>query len=419
MKNNQQTNMRRTVKINLGKLASAFMPTASAYLVAANFVINFGLNNEYTNEFSLHKGTYEAVRTLTNLPSQLTISARSKAYEALASLKKKKSSKPPVMTAPTYRLDARSFSILTDKIFNKKFFSILTLDGRIKLPAKIPDFYQEYFDASKGWKVGSTDLTINKQGYISLHITFSKPLSTFPVNQQPKVVAVDRGINNLLVSSKNKFYSGKDLQNHLIRIDTLRSSLQKKGTQSAKRHLRRLSGVQKRLMADINHCISKKILSEMKAGDTLVLEDLTGVRDSKTRSKKHRTNLNRWSFYQLQTNFIYKAEALCIRVVLIDPKYTSQHCLRCGHTEKANRNGVHFDCRRCHYKTNADLLGSKNILLKFYGAVFSPSRKVGRKPKDGVRGNLLAGKPASKNKSKIPNASKPAKVNKQKALSSI
>ena len=41
----------------------------------------------------------------------------------------------------------------------------------------------------------------------------------------------------------------------------------------------------------------------------------------------------------------------CIRV---NPAYTSRTCSRCGHEEKANRNGKEFECKACGFKANAD-----------------------------------------------------------------
>ena len=128
------------------------------------------------------------------------------------------------------------------------------------------------------------------------------------------------------------------------------------------------AGQERRFKADINHQIAKQIVSDMKPGDTIVLENLSGIRNNKRR-KAQRIMINGWNFFQLEQFLIYKAEAKGIRVEFIDPRYTSQHCLACGNTSRNNRDGALFSCRKCHFKMNADLVGAKNILLKYLGAL--------------------------------------------------
>jgi hypothetical protein len=46
--------------------------------------------------------------------------------------------------------------------------------------------------------------------------------------------------------------------------------------------------------------------------------------------------------------------------------YTSQSCVKCGHTSKLNRpnKGLLFRCECCGYELHSDLLGSRNIALR-------------------------------------------------------
>jgi len=50
----------------------------------------------------------------------------------------------------------------------------------------------------------------------------------------------------------------------------------------------------------------------------------------------------------------------------INPKYTSQQCLRCGHINKLNRiTQRQFKCINCNFEMNADFNASANIALRF------------------------------------------------------
>ena len=71
----------RVAKIKLNMRADEIRPTISAYSKAFNLVCQVGFADKDKNGVSLHKKTYAETREY--LPSQLAISARMKATEAL------------------------------------------------------------------------------------------------------------------------------------------------------------------------------------------------------------------------------------------------------------------------------------------------------------------------------------------------
>ena len=65
---------------------------------------------------------------------------------------------------------------------------------------------------------------------------------------------------------------------------------------------------------------------------------------------------------ELEVDALWNGKLLYI----IDPKYTSQQCLRCGHTNKLNRiTQRQFKCIKCNFGMNADFNASANIALRF------------------------------------------------------
>ena len=72
----------------------------------------------------------------------------------------------------------------------------------------------------------------------------------------------------------------------------MRSKLQAKGTRSAKKLLKKISGREKRFMTWINHNISKAIIDSFD-GNKIVLEDLSGIRN-KNRGREGKMKLMRW-----------------------------------------------------------------------------------------------------------------------------
>lgn len=113
-----------------------------------------------------------------------------------------------------------------------------------------------------------------------------------------------------------------------------------------------------------NHKYSKYIVDFAIKNNcgVIQMEDLTGV----TANTKEKF-LKDWSYYDLQNKITYKAEALGITVIKIDPKYTSKRCSKCGCIHEDNRNckdnQSKFECVVCHHKENADINAAKNISL--------------------------------------------------------
>jgi len=73
------------------------------------------------------------------------------------------------------------------------------------------------------------------------------------------------------------------------------------------------------------------------------------------------------------------------RLILADPKYTSQTCPKCGYTSSSNRpTQAHFGCLLCGYTENADVVGALNVLKKSRTGSVRPSSELGNKSAAGT-----------------------------------
>jgi putative transposase len=120
-------------------------------------------------------------------------------------------------------------------------------------------------------------------------------------------------------------------------------------------------------MTDVNHQLSKALVKEAGKHSLLVLEDLTGIRSATERVRvRSRYVTVSWAFHQLRQMVEYKAKLNQSAVYAVDPKYTSQMCPKCGHTEQSNRNKqLHlFQCKNCNYRSNDDRVGAMNLRAK-------------------------------------------------------
>ena len=118
------------------------------------------------------------------------------------------------------------------------------------------------------------------------------------------------------------------------------------------------------------HALKALNLSNVKL---LVLEDLKYVKSGK-RGKFSRT-LNRRLSHWLYTNVCNWLEHYCemqgIKVMLVNPAYTSQYCPFCNNWDKRNRKGKVFQCSTCGSTEDTDTHASKNMELLGLAGLYS------------------------------------------------
>ena len=90
------------------------------------------------------------------------------------------------------------------------------------------------------------------------------------------------------------------------------------------------------------------------------MEELKDIRNGRKGRVFNRKRSN-WAYFQLRQFISYKAENLGKHLVLVDPRYTSQRCSKCGLVDKANRNKSAFHCLSCDFVCHSDLNASDNI----------------------------------------------------------
>jgi putative transposase len=329
------------------------------YTNSFNEVCKIGWDAKLThNGNALHSLTYYDQKAETGLPSQLICSARVKATEALKSvkaiIKKGRKATCPVSKACPIRYDANSYTVW----FDRSELSIATIDGRKRLPFKLPEYYKQYIQ--KGWKSCSADLCRDKKKRWWLHLVMEA--TTPEIELSEECVGVDLGIVNPATDSRGNFYGEPRWKTVEQKTFQHRRRLQRKGTKSAKRHLKKMSGRQQRFRRDCDHVLSKRLVKSVSKGATLVFEDLTNIRGRAKGSKTHRRRLHSWSFFQFQTFVSYKAERLGISIAFVDPRYTSQKCSKCKHRERGNRVSQSvFKCKACGFECSADINSAINI----------------------------------------------------------
>lgn len=350
--------MQLSIKIKLvptEEQKKILLKTIETYNEACNFVSQIAFENKTASVVKIHHKCYYEIRNRFNLSSQMAVRVVGKVADAykIARNKKLRLDKP-------YQFNKHGAIIYDQRILSWKGLekvSLLTLSGRQVIPIVLGEYQQQKLIFPRRGQVN----LIYESGnfYLIPIVEVPEP----PEKMSKEFLGVDMGIVNLAVDSMGEFYSGNEVNKRVEKIDKLRHDLQKCGSKSAKRHLKKLSGKEKRFRTNVNHIISKKIVEKAKRHSlSIALENLKGIRQRATVRKSQRRQHSSWTFNQLRRFLEYKAKLAGIVIKLVDPHYTSQRCSCCGYVAKHNRkNQSNFICRSCGFSANADLNGAINI----------------------------------------------------------
>ncbi len=302
--------------------------------------------------FALHQALYHALRQQSDLSAQVVVRLFAKVADAY---KKDKKTQRHFRPHGAIAYDDRILTWYTDK----QRVSIWTVGGRLNIPYQCGQRQREMLTYRKG----ESDLVYSKSKdafYLLAVCDIPDPSE----QETDTALGIDLGRTNIAVDSDGEMFTSDVIEVNRIRKAELRRRLQKRGSKSAKRHLKQLSGKQRRFQRDVNHCISKRLVQKAeRTGRSIRLEDLKGInRRTRVRGKEERARQHNWSFAQLRAFITYKAAMRGVRVELVDPRYTSQRCFECGNIDKANRKTqADFSCTVCGHTANADVNAAKNI----------------------------------------------------------
>ena len=230
----------------------------------------------------------------------------------------------------------------------------------------------------KIYKISASKLIYNeKKKCWMLNLSYSFSNDSETELDKDKILGIDLGIHYPICASINgerKFFKidGGEIEHTRRKIEARKKSLLKQGISCGEGRIGHGIKTRNKPVYDIEDKISKfRDTANHKYSRALInyavnnncgiiqMEDLTGITSDSNRFLKN------WSYFDLQTKIEYKAQEVGIKVVYIDPHYTSQRCSKCGYISKDNRTEqALFLCQKCGYKTNADYNASQNIAIK-------------------------------------------------------
>lgn len=318
------------------------------------------------NELAMQSLVYHSVRALFGLSSQLAIHALRRVSG------NRKTAKHKGFTVKKFAPTSATYDVRTFGFREKDWTASLTLiGGRERFNLAIGN-YQRGLLKGQNPKTATLLKRNNGRYYLNIQLESEPPIP----EDTDKVLGVDLGRTDIAVTSDGDKFSGQSITKIRDKYAFVRAQLQykaAKGTRSSRRRCRKLqqqlSGKERRFQTDVNHVTSYQIIKSAKDNNqSIALEELTGIRErtnAKTGSKRERRLSNSWSFYQLRQFMDYKAIKFGVKLVLVDPRYTSQTCHNCLHIHpvrgESYRSGKKFVCGHCGWVGDADLNGAKNI----------------------------------------------------------
>ena len=227
------------------ELLKATLERANA---ACNAISDYAWDHKTFGKYPLQQALYHALRNEFELTAQLVVRCLGKVADSYTLDKKTKRTFKPLGAIP-YDNRILNYRQPTETV------SIWVLGGRQEMSYQGGDRQRELLKRQKG----ESDLWYTAgEFYLLATCEIDEPTE----QEVQTFLGVDGGIVNIATDSDGEVHRANHVNHVRYRHRRLRQNLQKKGTHSARRRLRKLSGQERRFARDTNHCISKRIVAK-------------------------------------------------------------------------------------------------------------------------------------------------------------
>lgn len=240
------------------------------------------------------------------------------------------------------------------------------------------------------WKTGSGQLVRNKRDrgnkYI-MHLVVTYEPDPFKTISETVIMGVDQGVTTpaaihfrtngepekwaMLIGDGKMLLNARaivrsDIIRHLRGLKRKDSPLQGHAREAALERLKELRKREQRIMKTASQKIAASIAEQAKRNGAGIwqIENITGsIKEGKPWLAKN------WAPGMLMDALRWQAKQIGAEIRLIDPRYTSQRCSKCGHIDTGNRpkgkmKASYFKCTACGYTDHADKNAARNISVE-------------------------------------------------------
>ncbi|WP_300970523.1 RNA-guided endonuclease InsQ/TnpB family protein, partial [Turicimonas muris] len=222
------------------------------------------------------------------------------------------------------------------------------------------------------------NITVSREG-LKWFVSIQTEFEIEPKRMINSEIGIDMGVKKFVTFSNGTFVEPvNSLKNNLKQLAKLQKKLsrQQKGSSNSKKTKAKITKLHRRI-ANIRRDFLHKITTTIAKNHGIVfMEDLkvsnmsasaSGTVEQPGKKVRQKSGLNRsildQGWYSFKTMLAYKLEERGGLLVLVPPKNTSRTCPNCGYISAKNRQTqAHFECTKCGYKENADVVGAINVL---------------------------------------------------------
>lgn len=267
----------------------------------------------------VHDANYKDIRLkYPQIPAQVIIRAENDVAATYRTIKSNKHrlTEAAVKQGLSMRLDKRLYRLEGDGIW------LTTTEKRVFLKYRM---YKKLAEMFRQYPIGDP-LVFIRDGRVFLSIPF-KDNNFVGSSEADTAVGIDMGMRNFIATSEGVIYKGGELSSKSRRMARQRKALQKKGTKSARRHLKKLSRKMRNFSKDASYRLVHQVFKEVK-GNVIALENLKDIKkNTMTRRSSGKVFKIRWGatpVRTIQAIFEYKAAFYNKKVCYVNPTNTSQ-----------------------------------------------------------------------------------------------
>ena len=217
-------------------------------------------------------------------------------------------------------------------------------------------------------------ITITKRGR-RLWVNLAYAVEQEQLHPNGRVVGLDMGVSDRVALSNGERLGRRRKPNEKIKRAQQRLSRCRTGSRRWKQRRAVLANAQDRARIRNRNDCHRLTTNLMNRYGLIAIEDLQignmiasakGTVENPGKNVKQKSGLNRsineqtWGIIRRQLT--YKAEWAGRRLVVVDPRHTSQTCSRCGVVDREARVGKQYECAFCGLTMDADVNAAINIL---------------------------------------------------------
>ena len=247
------------------------------------------------------------------------------------------------------------------KVFGWMKFKLLNRGESVEIPL----LKNEYF-TSKDGELANSVLLGEKDGRLFIRVMKDRTehYQQKQLIKRSGTLALDFGLRVMFTDHLGGLHGRswmKDIQEYDKKIQARAKVLQEQGLvrlREDRMYVRLVDKFRSMVKNSVNRVMNRLIL---KNPERIIVEKLDfRSPDLSRRMNRLVQNCGRRVIEEKLKEF----ELIGIKVVRVNPAYTSQTCSECGFVSRKNRKGERFSCLQCGKKLHADVNGARNILLK-------------------------------------------------------